>query len=124
MLSEVLASMVTQQVNTSKDSKSKDKQNKQKKSGLSPPIEQKDNATKTEDILNSILPPREWTDNGQLWVQVRVLGLPAGNDNAPLILKHALCLCVVVRFKHHSKSPRRDQPAGKAGPAAAAAPGS
>ncbi|THD21133.1 axonemal dynein light intermediate polypeptide 1 [Fasciola hepatica] len=23
----------------------------------------------TEEILNSILPPREWTENGQLWVQ-------------------------------------------------------
>mmetsp|Transcript_2465 Transcript_2465/g.5129 ORF Transcript_2465/g.5129 Transcript_2465/m.5129 type:complete len:229 (+) Transcript_2465:86-772(+) len=23
----------------------------------------------TEDILNSILPPREWTEDGQLWVQ-------------------------------------------------------
>jgi dynein light intermediate chain len=26
-------------------------------------------ATQTEDILNSILPPREWTEDGQLWVQ-------------------------------------------------------
>eukprot|EP01035_Chromulina_nebulosa_P019612 gene19612-25519_t len=25
--------------------------------------------THTDDILNSILPPREWTENGQLWVQ-------------------------------------------------------
>lgn len=25
--------------------------------------------SQTEDILNSILPPREWTDEGQLWVQ-------------------------------------------------------
>ena len=25
--------------------------------------------TKNEDFLNSILPPREYTDNGQLWVQ-------------------------------------------------------
>lgn len=25
--------------------------------------------TQTEDILNSILPPREWTEDGQLWVQ-------------------------------------------------------
>ena len=25
--------------------------------------------TATEDILNSILPPREWTEDGQLWVQ-------------------------------------------------------
>ena len=26
-------------------------------------------ATQTEDILNSIWPPREWTEDGQLWVQ-------------------------------------------------------
>ena len=25
--------------------------------------------SQTEDILNSILPPREWTEEGQLWVQ-------------------------------------------------------
>lgn len=25
--------------------------------------------TQTEDILNSILPPREWTEEGKLWVQ-------------------------------------------------------
>ncbi|OQR91614.1 DNA polymerase epsilon catalytic subunit, partial [Thraustotheca clavata] len=25
--------------------------------------------TQTEDILNSILPPKEWTEDGQLWVQ-------------------------------------------------------
>jgi dynein light intermediate chain len=25
--------------------------------------------TQTEDILNSILPPREWAEDGQLWVQ-------------------------------------------------------
>ncbi|GMH44173.1 hypothetical protein BSKO_12107 [Bryopsis sp. KO-2023] len=34
-----------------------------------PPVEQKNSATQTEDILNSILPPREWTEDGQLWVQ-------------------------------------------------------
>ncbi|EKX38174.1 hypothetical protein GUITHDRAFT_77405 [Guillardia theta CCMP2712] len=28
-----------------------------------------DASSKTEDILNSILPPREWTEDGQLWVQ-------------------------------------------------------
>ena len=33
-----------------------------------PPIE-KAAATKNEDFLNSILPPREYTENGQLWVQ-------------------------------------------------------
>lgn len=31
--------------------------------------EAKQNLTPTEDILNSILPPREWTEDGQLWVQ-------------------------------------------------------
>merc|ERR1712100_307958 len=29
----------------------------------------KQQLTQTEDILNSILPPREWTEDGQLWVQ-------------------------------------------------------
>lgn len=29
----------------------------------------KKNTSQTEDILNSILPPKEWTDDGQLWVQ-------------------------------------------------------
>lgn len=32
-------------------------------------LEAKQNLTPTEDILNSILPPREWTEEGQLWVQ-------------------------------------------------------
>mmetsp|Transcript_16043 Transcript_16043/g.28807 ORF Transcript_16043/g.28807 Transcript_16043/m.28807 type:complete len:260 (+) Transcript_16043:95-874(+) len=31
--------------------------------------EAKNTLTPTEDILNSILPPREWTENGDLWVQ-------------------------------------------------------
>ena len=36
--------------------------------GKLPPVDtQKDQ--KTEEILNSILPPREWTEGGQLWVQ-------------------------------------------------------
>eukprot|EP00967_Tisochrysis_lutea_P121138 scaffold199405_cov37-Tisochrysis_lutea.AAC.1 len=34
-----------------------------------PPVEGKAQVTQTEDILNSILPPREWTEDGQLWVQ-------------------------------------------------------
>lgn len=33
-------------------------------------------AEQTEEILNNILPPREWTDNGQLWVQ-QVSSTPA-----------------------------------------------
>ncbi|GAB1600613.1 33 kDa inner dynein arm light chain, axonemal-like [Argonauta hians] len=38
----------------------------------SPPPKQKLPATEnkqTDEVLNSILPPREWTENGQLWVQ-------------------------------------------------------
>eukprot|EP00798_Chlamydomonas_sp_ICE-L_P015939 gene15939-22071_t len=38
------------------------------KKGSLPPVEQKPGLTQTEDILNSILPPREWTEEGQLWV--------------------------------------------------------
>eukprot|EP01083_Nonionella_stella_P238991 836976_1 len=36
----------------------------------------KGKSTATEDILNSILPPREWTEDGQLWVQY-VSSVPA-----------------------------------------------
>merc|ERR1719399_2092939 len=39
---------------------------KKKKNAL-PPVERQ--STQTEDILNSILPPREWTEDGQLWIQ-------------------------------------------------------
>mmetsp|Transcript_19635 Transcript_19635/g.66811 ORF Transcript_19635/g.66811 Transcript_19635/m.66811 type:complete len:247 (-) Transcript_19635:143-883(-) len=57
-------------VSTTKDkSKSKDKLGKTTKKGALPPVEQKPGLTQTEDILNSILPPREWTEDGQLWVQ-------------------------------------------------------
>ncbi|KAJ3368273.1 Axonemal dynein light intermediate polypeptide 1 [Allomyces arbusculus] len=45
-----------------------------------PPVDDKGarakSPTPTEDILNSILPPREWDDHGQLWVQ-RVSSTPA-----------------------------------------------
>ena len=37
------------------------------KKGLAPSA--KPQLTQTEDILNSILPPREWTEDGQLWIQ-------------------------------------------------------
>ena len=47
--------------------KKKDKGTRRKKD--LPPVEQKPGITQTEDILNSILPPREWTEDGQLWVQ-------------------------------------------------------
>uniref|UniRef100_A0A7S2C1N4 Uncharacterized protein n=1 Tax=Florenciella parvula TaxID=236787 RepID=A0A7S2C1N4_9STRA len=46
--------------------KEKQKNSKKKQQSL-PPVERQ--STQTEDILNSILPPREWTEDGQLWVQ-------------------------------------------------------
>merc|ERR1711935_548826 len=50
-------------VNSAKDKKSK-------KTGLPPVVGADAKApTQTEDILNSILPPREWTEDGQLWIQ-------------------------------------------------------
>jgi len=54
-------------VSTTKERRGKD-QGKTKKASL-PPVEHKAGLTQTEDILNSILPPREWTEDGQLWVQ-------------------------------------------------------
>ncbi|KAK9817993.1 hypothetical protein WJX72_005455 [[Myrmecia] bisecta] len=47
-----------------------------KKAGK-PGLDGKASVTQTEDILNSILPPREWTEEGQLWVQY-VSSNPAG----------------------------------------------
>ncbi|KXS09398.1 hypothetical protein M427DRAFT_117355 [Gonapodya prolifera JEL478] len=44
-----------------------------------PPVESKGRATtpnQTEDVLNSILPPRSWEEQGQLWVQ-KVSSTPA-----------------------------------------------
>ena len=35
----------------------------------SQPASESKGLTQTEDILNRILPPREWTHDGQLWVQ-------------------------------------------------------
>ena len=40
-----------------------------------PPMDAKA-AQQTDEILNSILPPREWTEGGQLWVQ-QVSSTPA-----------------------------------------------
>ena len=34
-----------------------------------PPVQTSNAPTRNEDYLNSILPPREYTDNGQLWVR-------------------------------------------------------
>mmetsp|Transcript_87274 Transcript_87274/g.244953 ORF Transcript_87274/g.244953 Transcript_87274/m.244953 type:complete len:233 (-) Transcript_87274:136-834(-) len=47
-------------ISTTANSKGK----KEKKKQDAPP-----SMTQTEDILNSILPPREWTEEDQLWVQ-------------------------------------------------------
>ena len=56
----------------SRTSDKKVQQQKGKKSssrpGKLPPVGN-EKSQQTEDILNSILPPREWTDEGQLWVQ-------------------------------------------------------
>ncbi|GMI62510.1 hypothetical protein ScalyP_jg5715 [Parmales sp. scaly parma] len=51
-------------VSTTKDSKKQKAKNAEKRT------------SQTEDILNSILPPREWADSGQLWVQY-VSSVPA-----------------------------------------------
>lgn len=37
--------------------------------GKLPPVDAQKGNQQTEEILNSILPPREWTEGGQLWVQ-------------------------------------------------------
>lgn len=37
--------------------------------GKLPPVDSQKASQQTEEILNSILPPREWTEAGQLWVQ-------------------------------------------------------
>lgn len=47
---------------TSNDKKGKTKKGNQAQAG-------EKQTTQTEDILNSILPPREWTEDGHLWVQ-------------------------------------------------------
>lgn len=52
---------------TSKDAKKKKNTSSGGKKRHLPPVESK--VSKTEDILNSILPPREWSRDNQLWVQ-------------------------------------------------------
>ena len=64
LLTSILPPALLGQVSTTKDRKS----GRKGKGGL-PPVDAGKQLTQTEDILNSILPPREWTDNGQLWVQ-------------------------------------------------------
>merc|ERR1712098_1037266 len=43
--------------------------NDKKKERKKPQSTQDTNCQNTEDVLNSILPPREWTEDDQLWVQ-------------------------------------------------------
>lgn len=50
-------------------------------------VEVKQNPTPTEDILNSILPPREWTEDGQLWVQY-VSSTPATRSDVTSLQEH------------------------------------
>merc|ERR1711975_18816 len=47
----------------------RDKKGKGKGKQALPPVNDSKAPTQTEDILNSILPPREWTEDGQLWIQ-------------------------------------------------------
>lgn len=47
----------------------------------------KQQLTPTEDILNSILPPREWTEDGQLWVQY-VSSTPATRSDVITLQEH------------------------------------
>jgi dynein light intermediate chain len=53
-------------VSTTSEGKKKGKG--RRKGNQLPPVSDS-KTTQTEDILNSILPPREWTEEGQLWVQ-------------------------------------------------------
>jgi len=64
-------------VSTSKDSRK----------GGKTSLEAKQNLTPTEDILNSILPPREWTEDGQLWVQY-VSSTPATRSDVTALQEH------------------------------------
>lgn len=63
-------------VSTTKDSRGKGKR-----------ADDKTNLTPTEDILNSILPPREYTDQGQLWVQY-VSSNPATRQDVITLQEH------------------------------------
>jgi dynein light intermediate chain len=65
-------------VSTTKDSRGKGKKGA---------VEAKQNLTPTEDILNSILPPREWTEEGQLWVQY-VSSTPATRSDVTTLQEH------------------------------------
>ena len=78
------------------------------KKGALPPVEQRPGVTQTEDILNSILPPREWTEDGQLWVQY-VSSTPATRLDV-INLQEKLDQQVRVPPPHPAASPRRRPP--------------
>jgi dynein light intermediate chain len=63
-------------VSSTKESK-KGKKNADEKKPISPTVE----------ILNSILPPREWTEDGQLWVQY-VSSTPATKSDVVALQEH------------------------------------
>jgi len=69
-------------VSTTKDARAKGK-----KAPSEEKVKEKTNLTPTEDILNSILPPREWTDDGQLWVQY-VSSTPATRMDVITLQEH------------------------------------
>ena len=43
-------------------------------------LDKKGKALQTDDILNAILPPREWTEDGELWVQYVSAQPPTRSD--------------------------------------------
>jgi dynein light intermediate chain len=43
--------------------------NKRRGKGAVPKLDKKTQLPSTEEVLNAILPPREWSHEGQLWVQ-------------------------------------------------------
>jgi len=69
-------------VSTTKESRAKGK-----KAPSEEKVKEKTSLTPTEDILNSILPPREWTDDGQLWVQY-VSSTPATRSDVTTLQEH------------------------------------
>uniref|UniRef100_A0A6U4N7B2 Dynein light intermediate chain n=1 Tax=Hemiselmis andersenii TaxID=464988 RepID=A0A6U4N7B2_HEMAN len=62
-------------------SSAKDKGKAKKTKAEALGVDKKGKALQTEDILNAILPPREWTEDGELWVQY-VSAVPATRSDA------------------------------------------
>mmetsp|Transcript_21928 Transcript_21928/g.52035 ORF Transcript_21928/g.52035 Transcript_21928/m.52035 type:complete len:245 (+) Transcript_21928:57-791(+) len=68
-------------------SSSKDKAKSKKTKAEALGVDKKAKALQTEDILNAILPPREWTEDGELWVQY-VSAVPATRSDAISLGEH------------------------------------